>query len=183
MPKDGRSGLLEAIVRAIDRIGALGGHVGNLCMWALAAMVTYDVALRTFGEPTLWAAEVSLYTMIGLAFLGAGATQAVDGHFRVSFLRDMFGPRGRAFLDALSLVVALGFALLFTAGAWSLASFSWLLDLRTPTILQFPLWVLQGFMVVGGLLLSLATLRDLLLVVLHGSMAGDAGQAGGANVM
>lgn len=161
------------VVRLVDGLGTLGGHFSNLGIWLLAMMVTYDVVLRTIGEPTLWAAEVSVYVMLAIAFLGAGSTQAVDGHFRVTFIRDMFPPAGRTVLDVLSLIFALGFALMFTWGAWTLVSFSWLLDFRTSTILQVPLWIMQGFMLIGGVLLSLATLRDLIRVVQYGSVVAD----------
>jgi C4-dicarboxylate transporter, DctQ subunit len=166
--------LIERIAAAIERLGRIGDHVSNLGMWLLAAAVMYDVLLRALGEPTLWAAEVSVYLMLAVAFLGAGGTQTVGGHFRVTFVRDLCGPRTRAMLDGLALLIALVLTALFTIGAWRLASFSWMLDFRTPTILQFPLWALQGLMVVGGALLTLATLRDLLLVIVHGSAVQDA---------
>ncbi|TDR90364.1 TRAP transporter small permease subunit [Enterovirga rhinocerotis] len=161
------------VVRTVDALGWLGGQFANLGIWLLTAFVTYDVALRTLAEPTLWAGEVSVYLMLAIAFLGAGATQAVDGHFRVTFVRDMFPPRGRAVLDVISLLLALVFALIFTWGAYTLLSFSWMLDLRTSTILQVPLWIMQACMFVGGILLSLATLRDLIRVAREGSVVAD----------
>lgn len=161
------------IAAAAGLINQAGGHLATLSLWILTAIVFMDVVLRALGSPSLWASEVSVYLMLAVAFLGAGATQAVDGHFRVTFLRDLFGPGVRRGLDALAFGISTVFAVLFTIGSWKLASFSWMLDFRSPTMLQIPLWLLQGLMALGGVLLTLATLRDFLLVLLYGSQARD----------
>jgi TRAP-type C4-dicarboxylate transport system permease small subunit len=168
-----QSTALAAIVTGLDRLGRIGGVLTTLMIWLLAITVTYDVALRSLGVPTLWAAEVSIYLMIAMAFLGAGATQNADGHFRVTFVRDLCPPKLRTCLDIFSLLMATAFAVLFTIGAWKMTSFSWMLDFKTSTLLEIPMWILQGLMVIGGVLLTLATLRDLLLVAVHGSAARD----------
>ena len=72
-------------------------------------------------------------------------------------------------MDIFALLLSLAFALGLTYGAWRAASFSWMLDFKTSTVLRFPMWILQGLMVAGGVLLALATLRDLIMVVLTGS--------------
>jgi len=168
-----KGGRLSAALGALNRLERLGGLISTLVIWLLAVTVTYDVALRFLGIPTLWAAEVSIYLMIAMAFIGAGSTQGVDGHFRVTFIRDMCSPGMRTALDVLSLLLSLAFAILLTAGVWRLTSFSWMLDLRTSTILEIPMWILQGLMLLGGVLLALATLRDLVLVLIHGSAVRD----------
>jgi C4-dicarboxylate transporter, DctQ subunit len=171
-----------AIVRALDRLAQIGGVLTTLMIWLLAITVTYDVVLRSLGVPTLWAAEVSIYLMIAMAFLGAGATQKVDGHFRVTFVRDLCPPRLRTCLDIFASLTTTLFAVLFTIGAWKVTSFSWMLDFKTSTLLEIPLWILQGLMLVGGILLTLATLRDLLLTSMHGSAARDS-KAGAGEVI
>lgn len=173
MGEAGSSGVLGRIVGALDFLGWIGGMLTTLVIWLLAITVTYDVVLRSLGIPTLWAAEVSIYMMIAMAFLGAGATQSVDGHFRVTFVRDMCPPTARFLLDVVSMVLAIAFAVIFTIGAWRLTSFSWMLGFRTSTLLEIPLWILQGLMVVGGVLLILASVRDLLLVFARGSAYRD----------
>jgi TRAP-type C4-dicarboxylate transport system permease small subunit len=120
--------------------------------------------------------------MIAMAFLGAGATQTAGGHFRVTFVRDLCPPKVRTCLDVFSLLVATVFAVLFTYGAWQVTSFSWMLDFKTSTLLEIPMWILQSLMLIGGVLLALATFRDLLLVIVHGSAAIDA-KAGAGEVI
>lgn len=175
------SGALGAVVGALDFLGRIGGMLTTLVIWLLAVTVTYDVVLRSLGIPTLWAAEVSIYLMIAMAFLGAGATQGVDGHFRVTFIRDLCPSKVRFALDVVSLMLAIAFALVFTVGAWRVTSFSWMLGFRTSTLLEIPMWILQGLMVIGGVLLTLASIRDLLSVLVRGSAFRD--QKSGAEVI
>lgn len=163
----------QKIVVLIDTLSTAGGVISTIVMWLLAATVTYDVFLRSMGEPTLWASEVSIYLMLAVAFLGVGATQSVDGHFRMTIVRDMCPRPVRALFDLFSLLVCLGFAIGFTYGAWKLISFSLMLNLNTPTILQVPLWILQALLLLGGLMLILANLRDALRFSTDGASARD----------
>lgn len=167
-----------AVVKVLNRLGDLGGALATLVVWLLAVTVTYDVILRTLGLPTLWAAEVSIYLMIAMAFLGIGATQNVDGHFRVTFVRDLCPEGVRKALDVFALLVTLGFAVAFTYGAWLLVSFSWMLNFTTSTILHVPMWILQGLLLLGGVLLVLATIRDLLMVFARGAAFRDTSGSG-----
>ncbi|AEC21255.1 TRAP-type mannitol/chloroaromatic compound transport system, small permease component [Pusillimonas sp. T7-7] len=165
---------LANAVRALDKLGSAGGAIATLVIWLLAITVTYDVILRSMGTPTLWASEVSIYLMVALAFLGIGATQNVDGHFRVTFVRDLCPPKVRAAFDIFSLIANFIFAAGFTYGAWKLVAFSIMLDFRTATILELPMWLLQGLLLLGGVLLILATCRDLLRFIIEGHQARDA---------
>lgn len=170
-----------AAERTLERLGTATGVIATAIIWLLAITVTYDVLLRALGIPTLWAAEVSIYLMIAMAFLGAGSTQSVDGHFRVTFLRDLSPAPVRLAMDIFALTLSFAFALAFTYGAFKAASFSWMLDFKTSTILQVPMWFLQSLMVAGGILLSLATLRDLIMVFFHGPAYRD--RAGSSEVV
>lgn len=161
-------------VRVLDRLGDVGAVLSSMAAWLLAAIILYDVFLRALLAPTLWADEVSVYLMIALSFLGVGATYGVDGHFRVSFVRDLFPARGRLVLDIIALVISLLFSLGFIYGSVKLMVFSWSLNLQTPTILHLPLWLLQAFLPIGGILLTLAILRDGLRIYLGGSAVRDA---------
>jgi len=170
--------VLTTVIGVSDKPSRTGGLLSALTVWLLAITVTYDVILRMLGTPTLWASEVSIYLMLAMAFLGAGATQAADGHFRVNFVRDLCPRKVQIVFDMFAVVISLLFALGFTYGAWKLVAFSRMLDMKTSTILQVPMCLLQGFLLIGGILLSLAALRDLLRVLSEGSTARDATNSG-----
>lgn len=158
---DAVPGAPARLQRFVAAINAAAAHAGHAALWLLAAVVLYDVALRTAGHPPVWGAEVSVYLMIALAFLGAGHTWHEGGHFRVTILTGMLEPGARRFLDAVCAATALAFAIAFTAGAWRLAAFSYSLGFTTPTVLRVPMWLLQGLIVLGGAFLALALVEDL----------------------
>lgn len=160
-PKVGASG----VSRAIEQLNAWASAVAHLALWVLAALIAFEVVLRSAGSPTVWGAEVSVYLMLALAFLGAGHTWGEGGHFRVTALVGLFGAGSQRLLEAVCTVLALLFTMLFTWGAWKLAAFSFELNFRTPTVLQMPVGLLQGVVFLGGLFLCLALVQDLLRIL------------------
>ena len=137
---------------------ALGGIVGAVAMWAITAVVTYDVIARFLGHPTLWALEVSSYLMIAVAILGAGDTLRHDGHFTVRVVVDALPPTAQRVLDLLVAVACAIFIGLFAWGAVELLDYSFQYEIRSPTLLQVPLIYPQGLVAIGALLLLLAFL-------------------------
>lgn len=160
-------------LRGVARLASFSGYIATFLMWVLFIVVCYDVFLRALGISSLWASEVAIYLLIAVGFLGIGATQLEDGHFRVSFLRDALPARIRAVLDVVSACVSLLFAAALTWGAWQAVSFSWSLGFRTSTVLQLPVWALQSLLLAGGGLLFLSLLRDLVLIIRFGSRLRD----------
>lgn len=175
------NGAIDRLAASVDRFNAITAQVSNLSMWLLTVVVLYDVVIRFAGLSTLWASEVSVYLMLAVAFLGAGPTHSVDGHFRVTIVRRFFGPRIRRYLDFASLLLALVFVVLFTIGAFGTVMFSHSLDLSTSTILQIPLWGLQGIMLAGAVLLLVAIARDLLMFMAGANPLENS--SGGAEVI
>lgn len=169
---------MMAFIHVLDRIAKLSGLLANIVIWILTFTVTYSVVMRSLGLSTMWAAEVSMYLMVALAFFGVGATQRADGHFRVTFFRDLCSPQVRRTLDVIALAISVLFGLAFTVGAWNLAAFSKMLNLHTSTLLEVPQWMLQSMMIVGGFLFIIATMRDLIFVLRYGSRSGQDSNTG-----
>ncbi len=135
---------------------AAGGYVGAAAMWAIAAVVAYDVVARFLGYPTLWALEVSSYLMIAVAILGAGDTLRHGGHFTVRVAVDALPMRVQLWLDFFVAVACTVFVGLFAYGAVELVTYSFQYGIRSPTLLQVPLIYPQGLIVIGAVLLVLA---------------------------
>lgn len=158
--------LIRRTASIIDRFNAATAHFSNLSLWLLTAAVLYDVAIRFYGMSTLWASELSVYLMLAVAFLGAGATHSVDGHFRVTLIRNLCAPPVRYYFDLTSLIVSLVFVVAFGYGSLGLLLFSWSLDLRTSTLLHVPMWLLHSILFLGSLFLMISIVRDLLFFVM-----------------
>ncbi|MDQ3259707.1 MAG: TRAP transporter small permease subunit [Pseudomonadota bacterium] len=83
----------------IDRISTWVGKAFAWCILILTFVVTYDVIMRKFGNPTVWAFDVS-WMLYGTLFLMAGAyTLSRNGHVRGDVLYGFFPPRAQASLD------------------------------------------------------------------------------------
>lgn len=163
-------------IHLLDRIGHFGRFISTAVIWALTLVMVYDVAMRGFGVAQLWASEISIYLMLALAFLGAGATLSADGHFRVTFVRDLCPAPIRFTMDLFSVLLTLAVSVAMSYGAWQVVSFSLMLNLTTSTLLRIPLYLLYGIILGGSLMLSLAALREVILVFLHGSAHRDDSQ-------
>lgn len=139
----------------------------TLCCVVLAGMslwITYEVVMRYFfSSPTIWAVDLSEYSLLAITFLGAPCLLRVNGHVRIAFLADRAPPPLRRGL-------ALGTALLGAAIAGCLAFLSartaldfYHRDLWFVRAWQVPQWPLYAIMALGWALLCLEFLRSLFL--------------------
>jgi TRAP-type C4-dicarboxylate transport system permease small subunit len=158
-PLGGRLGRLASTFNAI------ASHTAHAALWLLTGVVLYDVAVRTIGQPTIWGAELSVYLMLVVAFLGIGHTAAEDGHFRITLVVGRMGRRARLAADCVCTLLALVFAIGFCWGAWKLAAFSFQLGFTTPTVMKLPIGLLQGLIFIGGVTLAIALVLDLLRIL------------------
>lgn len=92
--------LLERVVRAIERVTRLFGHLGAWLVVALVLSMVYEVVMRyAFGAPTMWAYEVG-YMLMGTSFMLTIAYAMVTrSHVRVDFVYERLGVRGQALVD------------------------------------------------------------------------------------
>jgi len=155
----GRLGRLALVFNTV------ASHAAHAALWLLTGVVLYDVGMRTIGQPTVWGAELSVYLMLVVAFLGIGHTAAEDGHFRITLVVGRMGRRARLVADFVCTLLALVFTAGFSWGAWKLAAFSFQLGFTTPTVMKLPIGLLQGLIFLGGVTLAIALVLDLLRIL------------------
>ena len=145
--------MIERVANLILRAGAT---LGAISIWLIAAIVTYDVVLRYFGMPTLWALEFSTYLMIGAATFGSGLAVVRGDHFSVDLLPAALPLRIRQWLDLAINLACLGLMLFVAYGFWQLIAISVKLDFKSATILRVPLVYPQSAVFAGFALMALA---------------------------
>lgn len=143
------------IRRTLETALTGGSVLGAICIWLIAAIVTYDVIMRFAGAPTLWALEISTYLMIGAATFGSGLAVIRGDHFAVEILPDALAPRRRRWLALASNLVCLGLMLFVVYGFWRLIGLSIRLDMKSATILRVPLVYPQAAVLAGFALMVL----------------------------
>lgn len=158
---------MDRLLTLLDR---LSEHTGRLISWLALGMVTITfivVIMRYLFDIGSIALQESITYMHALLFmLGAAYTLRHDGHVRVDIFYRRFGPRGRAWVDLLGvLLLLLPVTLFITWISWDYVASSWTLR--------------EGSREAGGLpgvflLKSAIPLMALLLLLQGLAMAGRA---------
>jgi TRAP-type C4-dicarboxylate transport system permease small subunit len=159
---------MNRLMTGIHRLAQAGLWFGGALVLLAAVLIAVDVVLRRVFNASIGGAdELAGYALAIGAAWGLGAALLDRAHIRIDSLYLLF-PRGfRHLLDALGLVLLVGF---FSLVAWhgsNVVAQSWISgsrsqsDLQTPTVVPQVLW-LAGvivFIVVGLVLLGQAFAR------------------------
>ncbi|MDP1962737.1 MAG: TRAP transporter small permease [Reyranella sp.] len=160
----------------VRRFAQWGLWFGGALVLLAAVLIGVDVLMRKFLARSIGGAdELAGYALaIGTAW-GLGATLLDRAHIRIDSLYMLFPQKLRLVLDAVAIVLLVGFFALTTWHGLGVVSQSWTSDsrsqsaLETPTIIPQALWIagLAAFVVIGALLL-LQALRTALSGDLRG---------------
>jgi TRAP-type C4-dicarboxylate transport system permease small subunit len=125
----------------------------------LMLITTFDVLARSFlNKPIPGTLELSEYMLAIIILLGAAYTQQVQGHVGVDFLTSKFSPRGQTICkiitDAASLLII---AILVVYGY-----IEGIHETAVSDQLRVPQWPFKMLVAVGGLMLWMEILVDLL---------------------
>lgn len=117
---------------------------------------TCDIILRTFfNSPVRWAYDLNCYLCAVVAFLAGGYAHLVNRHVKVDIVYNYFPPRMRGIVDACTSVFLylLCLVLVWIGSLTVIDSFK--SGSFTGSGLNFPLYLLQLVVPLGGLLLGL----------------------------
>lgn len=145
----------------LEQLGNALGHVSVAIIALLAFPVLYDVVARAAGHPTIWAFETTLYALIAGGFLANAYALKSGNHFRVKILLTLF-PRYRTFFNRLSLIITFLFSVIIVVAGGMLAHYSFVNDIRSPTLLNTPQYLPELVIPLGGLALAVQSLSLLL---------------------
>ncbi|MCL1477090.1 MAG: TRAP transporter small permease subunit [Marinobacter sp.] len=99
------------MIRISELVGRAFTYISIALMLLLSIPIAYEAVVRSFGYPTIWVFETTLYSFIFLGFLGNVLAVKSGAHFRVTLLADLF-PNARRAFDLLAHVSVLLFAVL-----------------------------------------------------------------------
>lgn len=160
---------MSFVSRIIEALASLAGKLAGLMALVCLGLVAVGVGMRYFvNMPQAWIDETATWTVIAMVMLAAPMAQLRDEHIGVDALVQRFGPRGRrllAIFSALS-VAAVG-ALMLWAGIETV-SFSQMIGIMAQTLAWMPMWIVQSLLPIGGGLLLLAALAQLLTTLQPG---------------
>ena len=135
--------------------------MGGWLMLAMVLLLVADVVFRSFGRPLLLMAELSVFVMMIVIYLGFSRCEEQHAHVRLEFLVNALQPDTRARLRKLvDLLAVCVVALLLVAvarNAWS----SWRTGSAIAGTVDIPIWPTMMVMVFGMVVFLLQSLVNL----------------------
>ena len=106
--------------RAWDSLLNGFAYLAGLLVVTVTFSVLYEVVARYFfNNPTIWAVDLTEYSLVYITMLGAPWVLRDHAHTRVEIVVERLGPRTRLILSILvPLVAAVGALVLAWEGAW-----------------------------------------------------------------
>ena len=149
---------LNALMQKSALALVLFGAVGMMSAMFLGAADV--VGTQFLGAPVPGALEVTESTMVLIVFGALAYAQMRRAHIRVELLYGRVGRRGKAFLDAVTHLVALAFFALLAWEGYGEALYSWEIRESTLGYVRFPLYPARWLLLLGTALLLLQLALD-----------------------
>ncbi|HYS92214.1 MAG TPA: TRAP transporter small permease, partial [Candidatus Acidoferrales bacterium] len=154
--------LALSLAAGMRRLCTAAMAVAGLAAVVMMTLVTIEVLGRSFfNVSTLIADEMGSYLLVTLTFLGLAPTLRDGGFIRIDVYRARAGGRVRTALDAIIVILAIGYTATLDWYLWGLAANSYRLGTTSIQVARTPLWIPQGIMAVGGTLLLAELLAQL----------------------
>ncbi len=169
--------------RSVDRLVAAIAHglsaVGVVCVVAMMVLTTADVIARyAFNSPTMWADEMASYLLIAIVFLGLAQNIRTNGHIRIDVITNLASARANRILEVFAYAVGVIFSIVLIGGVWTRFENFWVRHTMSDSPLMTPLWIAMVPVVIGAVVLGLATLWGF-IASLHALVGGAAPPAEG----
>lgn len=153
------------IYRAIRILTDAAAGVAAASVLAMLALVSYSVGMRyLFNRPEPWVDEIVGYLLVGSVMFAVAEAMRRGEHISIDLLTDRLRPRARRAAAVFSLIAVLATAAALLWEGWATVAFARMLGLMTEGYVTLPLWTLQLMMPIGGALLLLACLAELLRI-------------------
>jgi C4-dicarboxylate transporter DctQ subunit len=148
------SGRLARCLAAWDWIERI--VVGLLGAFALVIAVLQ--VLGRYIDPAdaiTWAEEVIVYVAVWAVMIIASDLVRTNGHVRPDLVLRLMGPQGQRWVESFNCLIALAFTAGMVWYGWDVVNTALLLDQRSSSDLQFPMWIYYLALPVGGGLMFL----------------------------
>jgi C4-dicarboxylate transporter, DctM subunit len=166
-PDLGGGGKLGSVLGFLsDKINTCGSFLSGLFILVMGVIISYDVTMRyLFHDPTNWVLEISIYLCIGSVFLAGGYALKEKSHIQVDAFTKRLSKRNQILFELISLLLTLLYCSVLTWKGAQTAINSFLMGEVSPTVLNIPVVIPRSFLPIGGLLLILELIRQILVAV------------------
>jgi len=169
MSMTAKNPVANRLLRAVEMLSAAGAVLSGLAFVFMTLLILAEIFMRTFfDKSTLIASEYSGYTLAAMIYLGLGYSFRQGAHIRITFLKERL--RGWALHLTEIFCALLGSALcaMSTIFLWEMVTTSYQRGATAYTVVETPLWIPQGIILVGLVIMSLQMFAYLTFLILHG---------------
>lgn len=149
-------------VQSVETLARGLQFIAEGLLLAMLLMISYDVGMRyIFNEPTIWANEVSTYTLVAVTFIGLAPTHLINGHIRVDLLLNWLSPERRELFKLITSWLGLLFVMVVTWQCVLMIYDNYDAQTRTFSLLTQLIYVPQIPIAVGFAAFVLAMLAEI----------------------
>ena len=145
----------------LARFLAVWDWIERIVVGLLGAFALIIAVLQVFGryiDPAnaiTWAEEVIVYVAVWAVMIIASDLVRTNGHVRPDLVLRLLGPQAQRWVESFNCLVALAFTFGMVWYGWDVVNTALLLDQRSSSDLQFPMWIYYLALPVGGGLMFL----------------------------
>ena len=145
--------------RAFARAADAWNRIERLLVGLLGAFAMVIAVVQVFGryfDPANainWAGEVIVYVMVWAIMIIASQLVRTDGMVRPDLVLRLLPPGVQRWVEAFNCLVAIAFTFGMLWYGWAVVGTALLLDQRSSSDLQFPMWIYYTALPTGGALM------------------------------
>ncbi len=145
---------MDKILRKIEDIFT------SVLLLIITALLFINVILRIFGLSIDWAEEFSRYSIIWITFVGGSICIYKGAHIGIDSITALLSKRGKNILSVFTIIMAILFTSIFIVKTFNLVRVVYITGQLSST-LEVPMWIVYGAMPVGGVLMLIRFIQEL----------------------
>jgi C4-dicarboxylate transporter, DctQ subunit len=151
-----------------DKLNIAGGALSGISILVAALIVTYEVIVRyIFQSPTTWVLEISIYLCLASVFLAGGYALREHAHIDVDVVVRKLPIEDQKLIRIIGFLLVLVYCLVFTWKGLELTVTSIVHKEVSPTLLNTPMVIPHSLIPIGGIMLVLELIRQILNDILN----------------
>lgn len=148
---------VSGVERTVRLVTLAGAGVAALLVLIVFAVVAYSVFMRyVLGTPVTFSDELNGFIVVALVALGAGEVLLRGEHFGVDLLTERAGQRTQWLVDIWGMIGVILVASAVLYSAVLMVRFSYDFGIYSEGYLGVQMWIPQGFLLIGMIILILA---------------------------
>lgn len=154
---------MQSFVHFVSAVNEWVGRISGLLILVVVFIIAREVVARgLFHAPSLWADESMTYIAGFVYVLGGGYALLHRRHVAVDLIYERFGWRGRRICDVIAFLLFSAYCCTLMWYGWSLAMTSFGQNETSGTLWNPPIWPVKFAIPIGGLLLFLQGVVNLI---------------------